>query len=89
MSAQTLRVLGVLSRHQELSGAEIGQAASLPSGTLHPMLARLETSAWVASRWEDGDAAALGRPRRRFYEITDEGRRKAKLAFLELLAAWP
>jgi len=27
---------------------EIGQAAGLPSGTVHPVLARLETVGWLA-----------------------------------------
>lgn len=36
---------------QELYGIEIGDAAGLPSGTVHPMLARLEGIGWVSSRW--------------------------------------
>ncbi len=35
---------------QELYGVEIGQAAGLPSGTVHPILARLETVGWLTSR---------------------------------------
>ena len=33
---------------KELYGVEIGQAAGLPSGTVHPVLARLETVGWLA-----------------------------------------
>ncbi len=36
---------------RELYGAEVGEAAGLPSGTVHPMLARLERLDWVSSRW--------------------------------------
>jgi PadR family transcriptional regulator, regulatory protein PadR len=39
----------------ELYGVEIGEAAGLPSGTVHPILARLEGLRWVQSRWEDID----------------------------------
>jgi PadR family transcriptional regulator len=38
---------------KKLYGVEIGTAAGLPSGTVHPILARLETVGWLTSRWED------------------------------------
>src|SRR5215470_3354441 len=47
----------------ELYGVEIGEAAGLPSGTVHPILARLEGLRWVQSRWEDIDPKLEGRPR--------------------------
>ncbi|MBB6628908.1 helix-turn-helix transcriptional regulator [Nocardioides sp. KIGAM211] len=58
-------------------GLEIGEVAGLPSGTVHPILARLEGSGWVVSQWEDVDPAAAGRPARRYYRLTDEGRARA------------
>jgi DNA-binding PadR family transcriptional regulator len=43
-------------------------------GTLYKALARLEREGFLASRWEDPQAAAdEGRPRRRFYRLTLEG----------------
>ncbi|MFL5880036.1 MAG: hypothetical protein ACJ742_00245 [Actinomycetes bacterium] len=47
---------------QELYGVEIGQAAGLPSGTVHPILARIEGVGWLTSGWEDIDPRAEGRP---------------------------
>jgi hypothetical protein len=38
---------------QEMYGLQICQAAGLPSGTIHPILARLEGLGWLESRWED------------------------------------
>jgi DNA-binding IclR family transcriptional regulator len=38
---------------QLLYGVEIGQAAGLPSGTVHLILARLQTVGWLTSRWEE------------------------------------
>ena len=32
---------------KELYGVEIGTAAGLPSGTVHPILARLESMGWL------------------------------------------
>jgi PadR family transcriptional regulator, regulatory protein PadR len=50
-------------------GMEICAAAGLPSGTIHPILARLERIGWVTSSWEEIDPSAEGRPRRRYYRI--------------------
>ena len=58
---------------EERYGYEIGEAADLPSGTVHPILARLEGAGWLESRWEDVDAAAAGRPARRYYRLTADG----------------
>ena len=58
---------------RELYGRELGEAAGLPSGTIHPILARLEGMGWLESRWEDVDASAAGRPARRYYRLTPDG----------------
>ena len=57
----------------ELYGVQIGTAAGLPSGTVHPLLARLERIGWVQSRWEEIDPRAAGRPPRRYYRLTSTG----------------
>ena len=63
----------------ELYGSEIGAAAGLMSGTVHPILARLEGIGWVESRWEDVDPQAVGRPARRYYRITGAGAEQARV----------
>ena len=65
---------------RELYGLEIGEAAGLRSGTVHPILARLEAYGWLASRWEDIDATAEGRPPRRYYQLTPVGAQAARTA---------
>jgi PadR family transcriptional regulator len=65
---------------QELYGVEIGHTAGLPSGTVHPILARLETVGWLESRWEDIDPRAEGRPARRYYRLTPDGLELARSA---------
>ncbi len=65
---------------RELYGVEIGAAAALPSGTVHPILARLEGLGWVTSRWEDIDPSAEGRPARRYYRIDAQGEAAARNA---------
>jgi PadR family transcriptional regulator PadR len=61
-------------------GVEIGQAAGLPSGTIHPILARLEGVGWLSSRWEAIDPRAEGRPARRYYRLTPDGLALARAA---------
>jgi PadR family transcriptional regulator PadR len=64
----------------ELYGVEIGDAAGLRSGTVHPILARLEGLGWVTSRWEDIDPSVEGRPARRYYAIDPNGEAAARNA---------
>jgi PadR family transcriptional regulator PadR len=75
MTIPTLLVLRALLNDPagEHYGFEICQAAGLPSGTIHPILARLETNGWLVSRWEDIDPQREGRPRRRYYRLTPDG----------------
>jgi PadR family transcriptional regulator len=67
-----LRVM-IAAPTKEMYGLELGQLAELASGTIHPILARLERCGWVESRWEDQDPHAVGRPRRRYYRLTPDG----------------
>jgi PadR family transcriptional regulator len=56
-------------------GFEIMRAAHLPSGTVYPLLRRLESAGLVDSRWEAAHKAqGAGRPPRRYYEATPAGR---------------
>jgi len=68
----------------EYAGAELMQQANLSSGTLYPLLIRLESLGLLESRWEEGDPAELGRPLRRFYKLTSRGAEVAYRALSEL-----
>ncbi|MFJ9781286.1 PadR family transcriptional regulator [Amycolatopsis sp. NPDC101161] len=71
MTLPTQLVLRVLMADpaRELYGLQICGEAGLPSGTIHPILARLERVGWLSSRWETVDTREEGRPRRRYYRI--------------------
>lgn len=56
-------------------GFDVMRVSELASGTVYPLLRRLEGSGLVESRWEDVDPSEEGRPRRRYYEVTAEGER--------------
>ena len=69
---------------QEMYGLHICAEAGLPSGTIHPILARLEGLGWLESRWEDEvDARQEGRPRRRYYRMTTDGAERARIAMAQ------
>ena len=52
-----------------------GQKKLTAHGTLYKALSRMEKAGLLSSVWEDPDAAAEdGRPRRRLYSITSDGR---------------
>jgi PadR family transcriptional regulator PadR len=80
MTLTTQLVLRALLENpaREKYGLQICAAANLASGTIHPILARLEGLGWVESRWEDGDPHEQGRPRRRYYRLTPDGAERAR-----------
>lgn len=86
LTFSNMQVLLALSGVDELCGAEIGQVTKLASGTLYPILIRFEQAGWLSSRWEDGDPAILGRPRRKYYKLTQGGHAVAKQAMGTLQA---
>ncbi len=54
-------------------GLDLIRTSGYPSGTLYPILTRLETAGWIEARWEDLDPAVAGRPARRYYRLTAAG----------------
>jgi DNA-binding PadR family transcriptional regulator len=83
MTLQTQYVLRALLADpaRQHYGLQICAETRLPAGTVYPILARLERAGWVRSSWEDPAAhVAEGRPRRRYYKLTDEGAERARVA---------
>jgi len=75
MTTSVLKVAAALLADPaaERYGLQLMQATGLPSGTLYPILVRLERAGWVESRWERTDPVSDGRPNRRYYQLTAEG----------------
>jgi len=70
-------------------GYDLMKAARLPSGTLYPMLARLHDQGLVTSEWEPSPDDAGGRPPRKYYQLTAEGARAARLELARAAGAVP
>ena len=62
----------------ERYGLDLMRASGHPSGTLYPILLRLQKAGWVDATWEDIDPAAAGRPARRYYRLTPDGAAAAR-----------
>ena len=59
-------------------GYDLMRAARLSSGTLYPLLARLHSEGLLTSAWEK-EPGASGRPPRKYYQLTGDGVRVARL----------
>jgi DNA-binding PadR family transcriptional regulator len=83
MTLQTQLVLRALLADPQASyyGLQLCDETGLASGTIYPIIARLEQVGWVTSDWEDpAEHVAAGRPRRRYYQITEDGAEQARAA---------
>jgi DNA-binding PadR family transcriptional regulator len=81
MTLQTQLVLRALLAEpaSPCYGLQLCEETGLPSGTIYPIVARLEQLAWVVSSWEDpAEHVVQGRPRRRYYRLTDDGAEQAR-----------
>jgi PadR family transcriptional regulator PadR len=83
LSFQTLRVLEAFldNPSDQLSGSDVQKRSGIASGTLYPILLRLESAGWFVSRWEAIDPSSAGRPRRRLYRLTPSGLSRASEVF--------
>ncbi|TDC30630.1 PadR family transcriptional regulator [Micromonospora sp. 15K316] len=72
IGAATVDVLRVLlDSDRPRWGLEIIKLTGRPSGSVYPLLERLERNGWLTSHWEE--VTERRGPRRRMYELTAEG----------------
>jgi PadR family transcriptional regulator, regulatory protein PadR len=83
VTAAILDVLEVLIASSGVGchGFAIAKDVKRPTGSVYPILARLERAGWLESYWES-EQSDHGRPRRRLYSLTPDG----LLAARDLLA---
>ena len=73
LSSATALVIDALDRGFR-HGFDILDATGLPSGTVYPILRRLEQDGLARSRWEAARTAQQEqRPPRRYYQLTADG----------------
>lgn len=86
LTPQTIAVLRILLATPTTPryGLEIAREAGLKTGTLHPILARLQYAGLIESFWETpADHEDQGRPRRRYYRFTGNGAQTARQAIAD------
>jgi PadR family transcriptional regulator, regulatory protein PadR len=71
-SRQTLAILAALAGTDWLYGLELAERTGLKSGSLYPILIRLDERGLLESRWIE--PSAPGRPPRHAYRILPAGR---------------
>ena len=73
LSLATVRVLVSIANGARY-GFDIMDSSELPSGTVYPILSRLEKAGYIRGRWEPAETAQRDkRPTRRYYEISAAG----------------
>jgi PadR family transcriptional regulator, regulatory protein PadR len=89
MTARVAKVVRIFldDRDTPVYGFELVRRTGFPSGSIYPMLARLERARWITSQREsDEDAWTAGHPPRRLYQLTAEGAVAAQVALADLTA---
>ena len=76
-SRQTRAVLAALldAASEWHYGYDLSKATALKSGTLYPILMRLEAHGWLEARWEESPVS--GKPPRHLYRLTAMGVQEA------------
>ena len=83
VTSVTLDVLeALMGPDDELYGLRIAQNAGRRTGSVYPILARLEEAGWVESFWEREERGDRG-PRRRFYRFSPDGLDAARALLAE------
>ncbi len=80
MSLHTLKVLKAMLENpsSDFYGLELVEQTHIKSGTLYPILMRLEGTGWLESDLENIDPKVAGRRARRYYRLTRVGLKRAQ-----------
>jgi PadR family transcriptional regulator, regulatory protein PadR len=80
MSQQTIALFRAFFAHPRdwRYGYDLSRETALKSGTLYPLLMRLNKRGWLETRWVEPESP--GRPPRHMYRLTSDGLRSAREA---------
>lgn len=80
MTRHVLRLLSVLVNNpkRDYYGLELAETVGASYGNILPVLMRLEKAGWLEADWENIDPAKAGRPKRKYYRLSQESMSKAK-----------
>ena len=80
ITRNTLRLLSVFvdSPATDFYGLELSELTEVAYGSLLPLLIRLEDASWLAGEWEHIDPVKEGRPKRKYFRLTEDGMMRAR-----------
>lgn len=89
LSVHARRILAVLldERGAWSYGYELAKLANVKSGTLYPLLIRLESRGYLKAEWQQ--PTEPGRPPRHAYRLTNEGQQLARENLPTVIAGPP
>lgn len=81
-SPAALSILRIMLEDPQASyyGLDLAKQSGRPTGTLYPLLRKMERQGWLRSEVEPIDPSVEGRPRRIMYSLTSRGVEKAREA---------
>jgi PadR family transcriptional regulator, regulatory protein PadR len=88
LTRNVLKVFSVFVNNPrtDLYGLEISERTGIAYGALLPLLIRLEEGGWLVGEWENIDPAVAGRPKRKYFRMSEEGMARAKRLVAEEVA---
>ena len=80
ITRNTLKLLSVFvnSPVTDFYGLELSELAGVAYGSLLPLLIRLEDAGWLNGEWEHIDPAKEGRPKRKYFRLTEDGMARSR-----------
>jgi PadR family transcriptional regulator, regulatory protein PadR len=65
--------------HERFWGYYLSREAGVRTGVVYPLLNKMVAEGWLDTGWED-EADAVGRPPRKYFTLTEDGRRELGVA---------
>lgn len=80
ITRNVLKVVSVFVNNPEsdLYGLELSEHTGIAYGALLPLLIRLEEAGWLIGDWEPIDPKVVGRPKRKYFRMSEDGMARAK-----------
>ncbi len=79
ITRNTLKLLSVFVNNPitDFYGLELSELTRVAYGSLLPLLIRLEDAGWLVGEWENIDPVKEGRPKRKYFRLTEDGMTRA------------
>jgi len=80
--------LFVENSREKYCGADVMRELKLQSGTVYPLLTRMVNIGWLSCEKEEVNPREVGRPAKRFYQITPVGLKEGRKLLTQQFPGW-